>query len=315
VLSVDGPEGQPIWSAGKAKAEEVIDPRAAYQVTEIIAGNTDPKQNPVWSRILRLGNGPGGSRRPAAAKTGTTNETLDYATYGFLAPPKNPRAPGIVVGVWMGNSDHSESRGPGREIISLDGPAPVWQAFMRDYTKRMPVARFEPPEGLVRARIDAWTGGRPGSFTRQTTTALFIKGTQPGIKKAVDPTGLMYVRSCGGWRIDLTKAEPERAWRADVLGWMARARSGPGRFGRYHTATAYLPGRGSWGGSMVGSCAPPPCQVAPDGPGNGNGNGNGQSDDCTPPPSPGPTPAPSPPATAPRRRRPIKGGGRRGSGP
>ena len=156
----------------------------------------------------------------------------------------------------MGNSDHSESRGPGREIISLDGPAPVWQAFMRDYTKSMPVARFQPPEGLVRTRIDAWTGGRPGSFTRQTTTALFIKGTQPGIKKAVDPPGLMYVRSCGGWRIDLTKAEPERAWRDDVLGWMARARSGAGRFGRYRTATAYLPGRGSWGGSMVGSCAP-----------------------------------------------------------
>ncbi|HVQ22305.1 MAG TPA: hypothetical protein VMT36_03465, partial [Candidatus Saccharimonadia bacterium] len=139
-------------------------------------------------------------------------------------------------------------------------------------------------------------------------------GTQPGLKKAVDPTGLMYVRSCGGWRIDLTKAEPERAWRDDVLGWMARARSGTGRFGRYHTATAYLPGRGSWGGLMVGSCAPPPCQVAPDGPGNGNGNGNGQSKGCTPPPSPGPTPVPSPPATAPRRRRPIRHGGQRGSG-
>ena len=315
VLSVDGPDGQPVWNAGKAKAEEVIDPRAAYQVAEIIAGNTDPKQNPVWAKILRLGNGPGGSRRPAAAKTGTTNETLDYATYGFLAPPKDPKAPGIVVGVWMGNSDHSESRGRGREIISLDGPAPVWHAFMRDYTKSMPVAQFQPPDGLVRAKIDAWTGGRPGSFTRQTTTALFIKGTQPGIKKAVDPPGLMYVRSCGGWRIDLTKAEPERGWRDDVLGWMARARSGSGRFGRYHTSTAYLPGRGSWGGSMVGTCAPPPCQVAPDGgPGNGNGNGNGegQSKGCTPPPSPGPTPAPSPPATAPRRRRPIKHGGQRG---
>ncbi|MET1232352.1 MAG: transglycosylase domain-containing protein [Candidatus Limnocylindrales bacterium] len=316
VLSVVGPDGQPVFDAGKAKAEEVIDPRAAYQVTEIIAGNTDPKQNPVWAKILRLGNGPRGSRRPAAAKTGTTNETLDYATYGFVAPPKDRAAPGIVAGVWMGNSDHSESRGPGREVISLDGPARVWQAFMRDYTKSMPVARFEPPDGLVRARIDAWTGGRPGSFTRQTTTALFIKGTQPGTKRAVDPPGLMYVRSCGGWRIDLTKAEPERAWRDDVLGWMARARSGSGRFGRYRTATAYLPGRGSWGGQMIGSCAPPPCKVAPDAPGNGNGNGNGngQSNGCTPPPSPGPTPAPSPPATAPRRRRPI-GRRRRGAGP
>jgi membrane peptidoglycan carboxypeptidase len=300
ILTVDGPDGQPVWSAGKPDSEEVLDPRAAFLVTEIIAGNTDPKQNPVWARVLRLGNGPGGKRRPAAAKTGTTNETLDYATYGFLAPPKDPKAPGVVVGVWMGNSDHSESRGGGREVISLDGPARVWQAFMRDYTRSLPISQFQPPDGLVRARIDAWTGGKPGPWTRLTTTAWFIKGTQPGTKRAVDKAGLMYVRSCGGWRIDLTKAEPERAWHDDVLDWMRRARSGSGRFGRYKTATAYLPGRSGWGGLMLGSCAPPPDDPCRAGPGNGNGNGTGT---CDPSPSPGPTPAPSPPATAPRRRR------------
>ena len=109
-------------------------------------------------------------------------------------------------------------------------------------------------------------GGRARSRARPRPRSS-SRARSPALKKAVDPPGLMYVRSCGGWRIDLTKAEPERAWRDDVLGWMARARSGPGRFGRYRTATAYLPGRGSWGGLMVGSCAPPPCQVAPDGPG------------------------------------------------
>ena len=183
ILTIDGPDGEPVWAAGKAKAREVIDPRAAFMVTEIIAGNTDPKQNPVWAKVLRLGNGPRGSRRPAAAKTGTTNETKDYATYGFLAPPKDSKAPGLVVGVWMGNSDHSESRGRGREVISLDGPARVWQAFMRDYTSGMPVADFKPSAGLVRSRIDAWTGGKPGPWTTKTTSAWFIKGTQPGAKQ------------------------------------------------------------------------------------------------------------------------------------
>jgi membrane carboxypeptidase/penicillin-binding protein len=175
----------------EGKAEGVIDPRA-----KSLPGDRDASRQ--HRPEAEPGVGQDASRqRPrrrspsGRCKTGTTNETLDYATYGFLAPPGS-QAPGIVVGGGMGNSDHSESRGRGREIISLDGPAPVWHAFMRDYTKSMPVAQFQPPDGLVRAKIDAWTGGRPGSFTRQTTTALFIKGTQPGIKKAVDPPGLMY---------------------------------------------------------------------------------------------------------------------------
>jgi membrane peptidoglycan carboxypeptidase len=293
ILKVDGPDGQPVWEVGEAKATEVIDPRAAFMVTEIMAGNTDPRQNPVWAKVLRLGNGPRGSRRPAAAKTGTTNETKDYATYGFLAPPKDSKAPGLVVGVWMGNSDHSESRGRGREVISLDGPARVWQAFMRDYTRSMPVSDFKPPAGLVRTRIDAWTGGRPGPWTSRTTTAWFIKGTQPGARKAVDPPGLMYVKACGGWRIDLTRGEPERAWRDDVQDWMRRAAKGAGRRGRYGTATAYLPGRGSWGGRMAGPCVAPPVQCVAPSPGM-----PGPTCPPVPAPSPGagtkpkPTPAP-----------------------
>ena len=290
ILTIDGPDGQKVWAAGKAKAKQVLGTQAAFMVTEILAGNTDPRQNPVWAKVLRLGNGPGDSRRPAAAKTGTTNETLDYATYGFLAPPKDPKAPGLVVGVWMGNSDHSESKGPGREVISLDGPARVWQAFMRDYTRSMPVSDFKPPDGLVRTRIDAWTGGRPGPWTTKTTSAWFIKGTQPGVRKAIDTPGLMYVKACGGWRIDLTRAEPERAWRDDVLDWMRRARSGPGRFGRYRTATAYLPGRASWGGQMTGPCAPPPAPVCvPPSPGE-----PGPTCPPAPTPSPGPNTKPKP---------------------
>ena len=38
------------------------------------SGNTDPKQNPIWAEKLELRNGPDGKRRPAAVKTGTTND-------------------------------------------------------------------------------------------------------------------------------------------------------------------------------------------------------------------------------------------------
>src|SRR5439155_431833 len=148
-------DGKPVFKAAKPKAIQAVSPQAAFLITNVIAGNTDPKQNPIWAGVLAIRNGPHGARRPAAAKTGTTNETRDFTTFGFLAPPKSPDKPALVVGVWMGNSDHSEPKG--REVTSLDGPSRVWQAFMRDASRKTPIATFRKPSGVVRAKIDAFT--------------------------------------------------------------------------------------------------------------------------------------------------------------
>ena len=52
-----------------------------------------------------------GTRRPAAYKTGTTNDNRDVHAYGYLAPPKDTKAPALAVGVWMGNSDNVAGHG------------------------------------------------------------------------------------------------------------------------------------------------------------------------------------------------------------
>ena len=157
----------------------------------------------------------------------------------------------------MGNSDHSEPRG--REVTSLDGPSRVWQAFMRDYSRQTPVATFRPPRGVVRTTIDAWTGGKPGPWTRQRTQEWFISGTQPGSAHAIDRPGLMYRQTCGQWSVDLVQAElGPNIWEDDVANWMRRARGGPGRRGSEGTATAYLYGRHGWGGPIAGPCKPKP---------------------------------------------------------
>ena len=188
-----------------------------------------------------------------AAKTGTSNDARDLATYGFLAPTTDDH-PGLAVGVWMGNSDHSNPRSK-EPAISLTAAAPLWHAFVRDYTKNWPVTNFKPPKGVVKATIDAWSGGKPGPWTKAKTTSWFIAGTQPGAKKAIDPDGLLYSQSCGGYRVDLVKAELGPAsWDSDVADWMRRARGGPGRTGQYDSKTAYFWKQSSWGGSIAGSC-------------------------------------------------------------
>ena len=88
------------------------------------------------------------------------------------------------------------------------------------------MAKFRRPKDVVAATIDAWSGGRPGPWTRDTTKEWFIRGTQPGARKAIDKDGLLYREACGGWRVDPVKAElGPSAWKADVQDWL-RGRGG-----------------------------------------------------------------------------------------
>ena len=255
VLEVRGPDGRVVWTAGKPASERAISASAAYLVSDILQGNTDPAQNEIWAEKLQLRSADGRRRRPAAAKTGTTNDARDLGTYGFLPPTKDGL--GLVVGVWMGNSDHSYPRSS-KPATSLTAAAPLWRAFMHEYTKRWPVTTFKRPKDVVRTTIDAWSGGRPGPWTRETTTEWFMRGTQPGARRAIDEPGLLYRAACGSWRVDPVQAEVgPAAWRVDVQDWLRRAHRGLGVSGRHNSATAYFWGERSWGGPLAGSCARP----------------------------------------------------------
>jgi membrane peptidoglycan carboxypeptidase len=292
VLEVRSPDGKVVWKAPKPEGERAISAQSAFLVSDILAGNTDPRQNDIWAEKLAVRNGPGGSRRPAAAKTGTTNDARDLGTYGFL-PASGKDGVGLAVGVWMGNSDHSYPSSS-KPATSLTAAAPLWRAFVRDYTKGWKVAKFSRPKDVVSATIDAWSGGRPGGWTRDTTKEWFIKGTQPGARKAIDKDGLLYRQACGGWRVDPVKAElGPAAWRADVQDWLRRARRGVGVSGRYDSATAYFWKESSWGGPLYGACyrpKPPPEKKDKDADKPKKDKGPGQGGGGTPAPEPTPPP-------------------------
>ena len=248
--------GEVVYEA-PATGKQVLSAASAFQVSNVLQGNTDPRQNPIWSAALRIQNGPHGEYRPMAVKTGTATEARDLATYGYLPPPSDRSKPAVAVGLWMGNSDHSMPRS-NNPAISLTGAAPLWRAFVRDMSAKQPVAQFARPKGVAEATIDAWTGGRPGAWTKNTTREYFAAGTQPGGASAVDPAGLLYSRRCGTWQVDPVKAELGPAsWDADVANWLSRARRGVGVAGPLDSRTAYFWGRTNWGGSLLGACAPP----------------------------------------------------------
>ena len=107
----------------------------------------------------------------------------------------------------------------------------MWSSFLRELSRGWPMAQFPaPPAGIVNTTIDAWSGGAPGPWTRDTKTEYFIDGTQPGSADPVDQSGLLYRQTCGRWFVDITKAEqsePQRWLDADI-DWMDRARRGVG---------------------------------------------------------------------------------------
>jgi peptidoglycan glycosyltransferase len=297
ILEIRDNAGELIYHSGQPELDQVISPQAAFLVSDILKGNTDPVTNPLFGPLLAIDNGPNGERRPAAIKTGTTNDLRDLSAYGYLPPPADPNAPQLMVGVWMGNSDHSPPASNDQVVFASSGPGQIWRAFMRDYSNGQPLADFTPPStGLVQADIDAWSGGTPGPWTTQMKREWFIAGTEPGAKDQIDPPGLLYHQDCGVWYVDITQVEPNApsTWLDADRGWMARARLGEGVRSKFGTTTAYLRNRDSWGGTIMPQVCfvtPPPPPTLPPG--------------VTPPPppptppgqTPHPHPSPAPTAT------------------
>ena len=178
---------------------------------------------------------------PAAYKTGTTSDNRDVAAYGYVAPPADKTAPALAVGVWMGNSDNSPNDGK----LSLDTSAPLWSAILTEITKGEKIAQFKPPADIVTAKVDAYTGLKPGPFTKKTITEYFVPGTVPTQKETlrtavtVDAaSGLLWQDGCVGPKVtrgffNMSEVEANfPAWQKADLSWAARAGAWLGGRGR-----------------------------------------------------------------------------------
>ena len=105
----------------------------------------------------------------------------------LLAPPADPNAPALAVGVWMGNSDNTPN--DGQALARHVGAALVGDPD-RGQQGRADRRRSRPPQGLETATVDAFTGLKPGPFTTKTVTELFIPGTVPTQKETLRGRGL-----------------------------------------------------------------------------------------------------------------------------
>lgn len=81
--------------------------------------------------------------RPAAAKTGTTDDYRDAWTIGYT--------PDLVTGVWIGNNDNT----PMDRIAGSLGAAPIWHDVMETAERNIPVHNFVMPSDIVEVKVCA----------------------------------------------------------------------------------------------------------------------------------------------------------------
>jgi penicillin-binding protein 1A len=118
--------------------EQAMDPRTAYTLVHLMR---EVATVGTGARAARLG-------KPAAGKTGTTNDSFDTWFMGFTHD--------LATGVWLGYDINETplARGETGGHASL----PIWLDYMRDALRDRPQPEFTPPPGMVLVRIDPDTG-------------------------------------------------------------------------------------------------------------------------------------------------------------
>ncbi len=139
-------------------SEQVIDESTAYIITHLMEQVIE--EGTGW-RLKAL-------NRPAAGKTGTTNDLQDAWFIGYT--------PEYVTGVWVGMDDNKTL---GARETGSRAAAPIWLDYNQSVLEDKPKRFFPVPNSVVFAKIDADTGLLPIDQSRKVIYECFKEGTVP----------------------------------------------------------------------------------------------------------------------------------------
>ncbi|MGI9145077.1 MAG: transglycosylase domain-containing protein [Chloroflexota bacterium] len=154
ILKVSSSSGKVLYEYKPIAGSQVEDPRLAYQITSILSD--DKARQPTYGANSPLVL-PG---RPAAVKTGSTDEYRDSWVVGYT--------PDLVTGVWVGNSNNA----PMKDVLGVAGAGQIWHDFMAAALQGAPVVQFTPPQGVQQAEVCALSGMLPTQECRENSLPL-----------------------------------------------------------------------------------------------------------------------------------------------
>ncbi|NLE76169.1 MAG: hypothetical protein GX605_05385 [Chloroflexi bacterium] len=180
IMRVEDSAGRLIEEHQQQPGQQVVSREHAFLITDVLADA--PARQPAFGatgRYLMLD-------RPAAVKTGTTNDVRDVWTVGYT--------PKLVTGVWVGNADNSAMTG----LSGSSGAAPIWQAFMTQALRGTPSLSFLTPPGVSQAEVCADSGTLPSDVCPARRLEWFAQGQGPRPASEDIHQRLRVDRSTGG---------------------------------------------------------------------------------------------------------------------
>ena len=106
--------------------------------------------------------------RPAAGKTGTTNDFVDAWFIGFT--------PDLVTAVYIGNDDRKPL---GNKMTGGVVAAPIWAKFMKNALENNEKKDFLQPDKITKISVCKESGLLPTDSCPEVLTVTFIKGSEP----------------------------------------------------------------------------------------------------------------------------------------
>lgn len=162
VRRIEAADGTVLWSEEIARADTVMDPRDAFQLTSMLQGVVDNGT----ARVVREM----GVKGQVAGKTGTTNNATDVWFVGYT--------PSLVAGVWFG---YDTPRAIAPHASGGHLAAPTWAEFYLNGWREpgWAAGAWRAPPGMIMRVIDPTTGMLAGEYCPTREREWFKPGTEP----------------------------------------------------------------------------------------------------------------------------------------
>ena len=151
--------GKTVFQRAKKDLQQVIDPRIAFLITDILQ---EAAFRGTARKVSFL------KRRDFAGKTGTTNNAESTWFTGYNKS--------LVTTVWAG---FDQPRSLGNREFGSSVALPIWLSFSKEIIDQIPVDNTLPPKGLSIIKIDKSTGKRADKDTKNSIFEYYLEEHTP----------------------------------------------------------------------------------------------------------------------------------------
>ena len=151
--------GQILFENEAKKPEQVIDPRIAFLINDILK---EAAQRGTARKLSEL------ERRDFAGKTGTTNKAESTWFTGYND--------NIVTSVWVG---FDQPRSLGDREFGSSIALPIWLDYKKEIIERIPLSTTLPPKGISIIKIDKNSGELAKKESKKVMFEYFLNNNSP----------------------------------------------------------------------------------------------------------------------------------------